>query len=196
MKSFKLLLLTSATCLMANHAQAFDGVIYFHGEITAASCVASGGAGTSVSGGKDGQVIDVNLGKVSMDSLRGSAEEGVTAGTSINLILDCGNTAAGLTTVKFGFDPLSGSGIDPKNNSLLKTAGTASGVGIAMFDADNQLINLSANDFYAAPLNKTGEDQDAKYSATLSMRASYMRNGDDVQPGTATGTLPFTLTYE
>ena len=105
-------------------------------------------------------------------------------------------TAAGLTTVKFGFDPLSGSGVDPKNNSLLKTTGTASGVGIGMFDADSHLINLSANETYVAPLIKTGEGQDAQYSATLNMRASYVANGNQLQPGTANGTLPFTLTYE
>ena len=74
MKSFKLLLLTSATCLMVNHALAADGVINFTGEITAASCIASGGAGASVSGSKGNQVIDVNLGKVSMDALGGSAK--------------------------------------------------------------------------------------------------------------------------
>lgn len=196
MKPFKLLLLTSATCLMANHVLAADGTINFTGEITAASCVASAGAGSSVGGSKGKQIIDVNLGKVSMDALGGSAEAGLAAGTAINLKLDCGNTAAGLTTVKFGFDPLSGSGVGPKNNSLLKTTGTASGVGIGMFDADSHLINLSANEFYAAPLNKTGEGQDAQYSATLNMRASYVANGDELQPGTANGTLPFTLTYE
>ena len=196
MKSFKLLLLTSATCLMANQVLAADGTINFTGEITAASCVASAGAGSSVGGSKGKQIIDVNLGKVSMDALGGSAEAGLAAGTAINLKLDCGNTAAGLTTVKFGFDPLSGSGVDPKNNNLLKITGSASGVGIGMFDADSQLINLSANESYAAPLSKTGDGEEAQYSATLNMRASYVANGDELKPGTANGTLPFTLTYE
>ncbi|MEG7358285.1 fimbrial protein [Pseudomonas citronellolis] len=196
MKSFKLLLLTSATCLMANQVLAADGTINFTGEITAASCVASAGAGSSVGGSKGKQIIDVNLGKVSMDALGGSAEAGLAAGTAINLKLDCGNTAAGLTTVKFGFDPLSGSGVDPKNNNLLKITGSASGVGIGMFDADSHLINLSANESYAAPLSKTGDGEEAQYSATLNMRASYVANGDELKPGTANGTLPFTLTYE
>lgn len=196
MKAIKFLMLTSAACILANTALAADGTINFTGEITAASCVASAGAGSAVSGGKGQQIVDVNLGKVGMDALGGSAEAGLAAGTSINLNLDCGNTAAGLTTVKFGFDPMSGSGIDPKNNSLLKTTGSASGVGIGMYDENSQLINLSANEVYSAPLTVAGEGQDAKYSAALNMRASYVANGDALKPGTANGTLPFTLTYE
>ncbi|RFD23996.1 fimbrial protein [Pseudomonas sp. GL93] len=196
MKALKLLVLTSAMCALANNAMAADGTINFTGEITAASCVASAGAGATVGGSAGNQVVDVNLGKVSMDSLGGVAGEGIAAGQSINLNLDCGNTAAGLTTVKLGFDPMAGSGVDLKKNSLLKTVGTAEGVGIGMFDADNQLINLSANEAYSAALVKSGEDEATKYTAALSMRAAYVANGDTITPGTANGTLPFTLTYE
>lgn len=196
MKAFKLLLLTSALSALANTAMAADGTINFTGEITAASCVASSGAGTSVGGSAGQQVVDVNLGKVSMDSLSSGEGLNIAAGNSINLNLDCGNTAAGLTTVKFGFDPMSGSGVDLKNNSLLKTTGTATGVGIGMYDADNKLINLSGNEAYSAALIKSGDGDDTKYSAALNMRASYVANGDTLTPGTANGTLPFTLTYE
>lgn len=196
MKAFKLLMLTSALCALANTAMAADGTINFTGEITAASCVASSGAGTSVGGGAGNQVVDVNLGKVSMDSLGSSAGLGIAAGKSINLNLDCGNTASGLTTVKFGFDPMAGSGVDLKNNSLLKTTGTAQGVGIGLYNQDNELINLSANEAFTAALIQSGEGEDAKYSAALNMRASYVANGDQLTPGTANGTLPFTLTYE
>lgn len=196
MKAFKLLLLTPAMCALANTALAADGTINFTGEIIAASCVASSGAGTSVGGGAGSQTVDVNLGKVSMDSLGGSAGGGIAAGKSINLNLDCGNTAAGLTTVTVGFDPMAGSGIDQKNNSLLKTVGTATGVGIGMYDANSQLINLSANEGISAALVKTGEDEATKYTAALNLRAAYVANGDTLGVGTANGTLPFTLTYE
>eukprot|EP01133_Synstelium_polycarpum_P005898 gene5898-6826_t len=196
MKVFKLLLLTSVMGSLANTALAADGTINFTGEIIAASCVASGGAGTSVGGGVGSQVVDVNLGKVSMDSLGGSAGGGIAAGKSINLNLDCGNTAAGLTTVKLGFDPMAGSGIDDKNNSLLKVTGTAKGVGIGMYDKDNKLINLSANEAYSAALVATGEGENTRYSASLNMRAGYVANGSTLGAGTANGTLPFTLTYE
>lgn len=196
MKSIKLLMLTSTLCAMANTAMAADGTINFTGEITAASCVASAGSGTSVGGSAGQQVVNVNLGKVSMDSLGGSAGSGIAAGSSINLSLDCGNTAAGLTTVKFGFDPMSGSGVDPKNNSLLKTTGNAKGVGIGMYDANNALINLAANEAFSSALVKSGDGADTKYTANLNMRAAYVANGDTLTPGTANGTLPFTLTYE
>lgn len=196
MKKLKLVVLISAMCGLVDTAMAADGTINFMGEITAASCVASAGAGSSVGGTAGQQLVDVNLGKVSMDSLGGDAGAGIAAGTAINLNLDCGNTAAGLTTVKFGFDPMSGTGTDQKNNSLLKTVGTAKGVGIGMYDGNNQLINLSANDAFTAALVKTGEGGDTKYSASLNMRAAYVANGDDLTPGTADGTLPFTLTYE
>ncbi|SDY57794.1 fimbrial protein [Pseudomonas sp. NFIX28] len=196
MKAIKFLMFASAACVLSSNAMAADGTINFTGEITAASCVASAGAGSSVGGTKGQQIVDVNLGKVSMDALAGSSESGLAAGTSINLNLDCGNTAAGLTTVKFGFDPMSGSGVDPKNNSLLKITGTATGVGIGMYDENSKLINLSANEAYSAPLTVAGEGAEAKYSAALNMRASYVANGDVLMPGTANGTLPFTLTYE
>lgn len=196
MKPFKFLLLTSALCSLANVAMAADGTINFTGEIIAASCVASSGAGTSVGGGVGNQTVDVNLGKVSMDSIAGAAGGGIAAGKSINLNLDCGNTAAGLTTVRLGFDPMAGSGIDENNNSLLKISGTATGVGIGMYDNNNQLINLSANEDYSAALVATGEGDETQYSANLNMRAAYVANGDTLGAGTANGTLPFTLTYE
>ncbi|WP_369991499.1 MULTISPECIES: fimbrial protein [Pseudomonas] len=196
MKAIQYLMLTSAACLLANTAMAADGTIKFTGEITAASCVASAGAGSSVGGSQGQQIVDVNLGKVSVDALGGSAEGGLAAGTSINLNLDCGNTATNLTTVKFGFDPMSGSGVDPRNNNLLKTTGSAKGVGIGMYDQNSKLINLSANEAYSAPLTVSGEGAEAKYSAALNMRASYVANGEEIVPGTAEGTLPFTLTYE
>ncbi|MDF3865407.1 fimbrial protein [Pseudomonas denitrificans (nom. rej.)] len=191
MKAIKALMISSAM-ILSGTAMAADGVINFTGEITAASCVASAGAGTSASGAKGQQVVDVNLGKVSIDSLTGDAGLGLAGATAINLNLDCGNTAAGLNAVKFSFDPQSGSGIDAKNNSLLKTMGSAEGVGIGLYDADSKLINLSANEGFVAPL---AEDA-GNYSATVSMRAAYVANGDAIVPGAANGTLPFTLTYE
>ncbi|HDU3681984.1 TPA: type 1 fimbrial protein [Klebsiella aerogenes] len=196
MKLFKLALITSAIFAFSQAAIAADGTINFTGEIIAASCVASSGAGTTVGGAVGSQTVNVDLGKVSIDSLGGTAAAGIAAGKSINLNLDCGNTAAGLTTVKLGFDPMAGSGIDQKNNSLLKITGTAEGVGIGMFDANNQLINLSANEGYTASLVKTGADDAAKYTAALNMRAAYVPNGATLVPGTANGTLPFTLSYE
>ncbi len=166
---------------------AADGTINFTGNITAASCSITGGSGTNVTGGKGSQDIAVNLGTVAADSI---------GGTSINLNLDCGNTATDLTLVKMKFDPQSGSGIDGKNNNLLKISGTATGVGIGVYDSNNKLVNLAANETVNAPLVKGGTDEAPVYTAALNMRAGYVANGEKIDAGTANGTLPFTLSYE
>lgn len=187
-KMIKQLLATSVICAFATSAMAADGTINFTGEITSASCVVSPGAGTV----GEKQVIDVNLGKVSMDSLGSGGSTGIVAGTSINLNLDCGNTGDGLSTVSINFDPLSGTGIDPSNSSLLKTQGTAKGVGIGLYNTDNTLLNLSGNQSFDSALVHEGD----KYTAKLNLRAAYVANGETVVAGPATGTLPFTLTYK
>ncbi len=176
---------------------AFDGTINFTGEISAASCKITGGAGTEVTNGGAGkQDITVSLGKVSADSI-GTVEEGTVAGgTSISLNLDCGNTATDLSLVKMKFDPLAGSGLDGKNNQLLKVAGSAKGVGIGLFDNNNKLLNLAANETVNAPLVKGGSDDAPVYTAALNLRAGYVANGEKVEAGLANGTLPFTLSYE
>ncbi|MFP3682079.1 type 1 fimbrial protein, partial [Pseudomonas sp. SIMBA_041] len=53
----------------AGSAMAADGTINFTGNITAASCSITGGAGTNVTGEKGNQDIAVNLGTVSADSI-------------------------------------------------------------------------------------------------------------------------------
>nr|WP_186354668.1 MULTISPECIES: fimbrial protein [unclassified Pseudomonas] len=190
------ILAAAITALITTSALAADGTINFTGEITAASCKASSGAGTSVGGGAGAQVIEVPMGKVSIDSLS-TKNPGIVSGTAININLDCGNTAAGLTTVKVMFDPNSGSGVDGSNNNLLKTTGAAKGVGIGIFDSSNNLINLAGNGSFDAPLVKAGTDPAFTYTANLNMRASYVANGvTPIVPGQANGTLPFTLTYQ
>ncbi|AZE07425.1 fimbrial protein [Pseudomonas chlororaphis] len=181
---------------VSTSALAADGTINFTGEIIAASCAITGGAGTSVGGSKGGQTIDIGLGKVSSDSLTGTAAGGIVGGKSINLNLDCGGTAAGLKSVKLQFDPSSGSGVDSKNVSLLKVTGGAEGVGIGLYNSSNKLVNLGANETIDGALVATGEGAETKYTANLNLRAGYVANGATVKAGAANGTLPFTLTYE
>lgn len=176
---------------------AADGTINFTGNITAASCSITGGAGTNVTGEKGKQDIAVNLGTVSADSVGGSSGHGIAGGTSINLSLDCGSSATDLTLVKMKFDPLAGSGIDGTNNKLLKISGTATGVGIGLYDSNNTLLNLAANETINAPLVKGGTVETPTYTAALNLRAGYVSNGAaKIAAGTANGTLPFTLSYE
>ncbi|WP_321859813.1 fimbrial protein [Burkholderia cenocepacia] len=195
-KSLIALAATAASLAFAHSAMAADGTIDFSGEITTASCTLSGGAGASVGGAKGDQLVKVNLGKVSADSLGGTAGSGIAAGTQINLHLDCGNTGTGLNTVKMKFDPWAGSGVDGKNNKLLKTTGNAEGVGIGLYNTNNQLLNLAANETFDAPLVKGGTDEAPTYKADLALRAGYVQSGETVKAGTADGTLPFTLTYQ
>ncbi|WP_260431300.1 fimbrial protein [Burkholderia contaminans] len=185
-----------AATFAAGSAMAADGTISFTGKITAASCSITGGSGANVSGGKGDQNIAVNLGTVSSDSIPDAQSTNIAAGTSINLNLDCGNTAQDLTTVKVKFDPMSGSGVDAKNNMLLKVTGGAEGVGIGMYDTSNKLLNLAANETFDAPLVKGGTAEEPVYTASLNMRAGYVKNGATFKSGAANGTLPFTLTYE
>lgn len=191
--ALKSLLALAVTAAGANSAMAADGTINFTGEITAASCNLTGGPGTTVGGSAGNQTIGVPLGKVSIDSLGGTAGGGIAASKNINLSLDCGNTATGLSTVKLQFDPRGGSGIDSRNVSLLKTSGVAQGVGIGLYDNNNALLNLSANDVVSAPLTDDGTGQ---YTAELNLRAGYVANGATITVGSANGTLPFSLSYE
>lgn len=151
--SMKSILAAAVASLVVGNAMAADGTINFKGEITAAACSITGGAGTTVGGAAGNQTIDVNLGKISIDSLGGTAGGSIAGGTSLNLNLDCGKTGTGLTTVKLKFNPMSGSTIDPNNESLLKTVGTATGVGIGIYGSDGKLLNLSANETIDAPLD-------------------------------------------
>ncbi|MBD9585499.1 type 1 fimbrial protein [Pseudomonas sp. PDM03] len=196
--SLRSILAATAVGLVTTSAIAADGKIEFTGEITAASCSATAGAGTGISGNKGNAVIAVGLGKVSIDSLQNTGSTPIVSGTPININLDCGNTATGLTTVKVKFDPYSGSGVDDKNNALLKIApGGASGVGIGIFAANNTMLNLAANDSFDSALIVTGEGKAAQYTAHLNMRAAYVANGEaTIVPGAANGTLPYTLTYQ
>ena len=186
----------AASFAAAGSAMAADGTINFTGAITTASCSLTGGAGASVSPGTGGQNIAVNLGTVSADSIGNTAGGGVAAGTNINLNLDCGDTGTGLSMVKMKFDPATGSGLDGKNNQLLKVAGDAEGVGIGLYDANNKLLNLAANETFNAPLTNAGTEDAPKYTAALNLRAGYVANGATIKAGVANGTLPFTLTYE
>ena len=197
----KSMLAVAMTGVLANSAMAADGTINFTGDIVAASCKATAGSGSNVSGEKGAQIINVKLGKVPIDSLKGSTS--IVAGTPINLDLDCGSTGTGLTLVKVQFDPRSGSGVDSSNGSLLKIAGgatAATGVGIGIYDLSGKLLNLGANETFNSELlaetTGTGETATTKYSAKLNMRTAYVANGATLKAGVANGTLPFTLTYE
>ncbi len=183
----------------AGSAMAEDGTIQFTGQIISASCTMKDGNGGVVSNA--GKTITVNLGAVSKDSLAGTAEgANIAAAKNINLVLDCANAIDGLNNVHVTFLPKvgTGSGLDATNNKLLKISGTAEGVGIGLFDASNQLINLAdpmTKLSGALTIDKT-DPNNIKGSANLNLRAAYVANGAAIKAGTANGTLPFVLNYD
>lgn len=179
---------------LASSAMAADGTINFTGEVSAVSCKLTGGPGSTVTGSQGAAKVDVSLGKVSADSVPAGGKISASS-TYINLLLDCGSTATGLSAVEMRFDPLSGSGLDTHNNSLLQTTGGAKGVGIGIYDHGNKLLNLAANDSITSTLT-TGTGATPSTTGTFSMRAAYLANGEPIVPGVANAELPFTLTYK
>lgn len=196
-KSLKGMLVLALAGAAANSAMAADGKINFTGEIIAASCeMLPGSGGGTVTDPKN---ITVDLGSVSKDALANSGGSGnIVAAKNINLVLDCANTSAGLTTVHLSFQPAAsgGSGLDLSDSRLLGVVGGAGGVGIGLFDQNNQLLDLHnpslkvSGTLTLAPGNSTG-------TANLSLRAAYVANGlPTITEGPANGVLPFSLSYE
>jgi major type 1 subunit fimbrin (pilin) len=174
-------------------AHANSGVITFTGELVATSCVVTPGAGV---GGGAGN-INVNMGTVALSDLSQGNGSDFGAATQINLDVDCSSGAGGLSSVKMIFDPRSGSGVNPGDTRLLQLspgAGAATGVGIAIINDNNKIINMNANETIDAPLVISGDTGKAE----LSMRAAYVLSGAPAQAtvGVANATLPFTLKYE
>ncbi|WP_204383109.1 fimbrial protein [Pseudomonas sp. NFPP19] len=186
------ILAITASGLVASSAMAADGTINFTGEISSVSCSITAGGGT---GGGGAQTITVPLGKVSIDSIKTPAEGTIASTVRINLNLDCGSTGSGLSTVDMKFDPAAGSGIDLKDPRLLKTLGAGKGVGIAIYNENNQIINMSANEIISGTLTQSPPST-GTYKSSISLRAGYVANAEDFVAGKADGTLPFSLTYK
>lgn len=193
MNKLKTIMAACAACALSSTAMAADpdGKIVFTGEIISGSC--------EVTGAGAGNTVAVPLGKVLISTITDAGAGGKAASVPITMNLNCSNSSAGLTTVKFKFDPTSGgSGIDSHDTRLLKTTGAATGVGIGLYDGSNQLINLSdsSKEYSAALTAAGGTGGNNQYTATMNMSASYVGNGQTVVVGAANGTLPFTLTYD
>lgn len=193
MNKLKTIMAACAACALTSTAMAADpdGTINFTGEIISGSCkVIGAGAGNSV---------PVDLGRVLISDIETAGAGNKVNGATIKMELDCSSSSAGLKTVKFKFDPTSGSGLDTVDNRLLKITGAATGVGIGLYDGSGQIINLSdSSKEYSAALTTAagGTAGNNKYTATMNMSASYVGNGAALEAGAAAGTLPFTLTYD
>lgn len=171
------------------------GTINFTGAVQDVSCNVK--PGTGASGSDDNITID--LGTVSKDGIANNAET-VTgmATTFASIDVTCADVKS-LNKVKMKFDGYSGSGVE-SNRGLLHvtghgTADNADGVGIAILDDNNKVIDLrDSAKFIEADLTKNGNDATAK----LNFKAAYMMIGNkaDIIAGKAHGQLPFVLIYE
>ncbi|MCX2891084.1 MULTISPECIES: fimbrial protein [Pseudomonas] len=167
-----------------------SGKISFTGVINNDAC--------SVDGANADRVIAVDMGSVAIKDM-GTAENptaGRVTGKDFNLNVNC-NLG---TKVAMIFDANSGgSGLvtGKKVLALTKGTGTAANVGIALLDANGNLIDLSsaATAKIQSDVHGTGAEGG---DATLSFSAAYVTTG---AAGTATAgrgdaTLPFILQYE
>lgn len=187
----KLVLVSSiiAAATFAQLSQAKTGDINFTGELIAASCsVSGGGAG----GGPNS--INVPMGKVSIDDLGDGSAGDFGAETAVNLDIDCASGAGGLTSVIMNFAPRSGSGLDADDTRLLQlTSGGAAGVGIALINDTNTIIDLGSAETVKAAL--TAGSNPGEATAKLNLRAAYIKTTTPTA-GVANATMPFTLSYE
>lgn len=187
----KNMLITTAlasTFAFSGLATAANGVINFQGELTNTTCTAVPGPGSG-----SGSNFLIDFGKVSIADLSDGTGTSHGGAKYVNVQIDC-TSAASVTTVKAGFDPAAGSGIDLNDGRLLAVNGLSRGAGIAMIDEAGAVINLSANETIDWPLTVDPTTGDA--TALMQMRAAYVLNGVTPVPGTNTAQLPFTLTFE
>lgn len=171
-------------------AYAKTGDINFTGSLTAVTCSITGG-----NGGATGNNINVKMGTVSIRDLGDGTSGNFGAETGINLDIDC-TGATGLTAAVMSFAPRSGSGVVSSDTRLLQLAtgaGTATGVGIAIIDGANNIIDLGNAATIKTPLT-AGTDDAA--TAKFKMRAAYIKTATTPTAGTANATMPFTIAYE
>lgn len=177
----------------AQGVSANSGTVNFTGSLTAATCTVAPGAGA----GGSGQNIDVQMGNVGLADLSSGSGVNYATTTSITIEVNCASGMTGLNTVKMAFDPLSGSGVDSEDSRLLRlsaagTGSVASGVGIALINESNAIVDLNSGGTVDTPLIVT---EDAA-TALLKLRAAYVATRATPTAGSANATLPFTLTYE
>lgn len=170
----KTLIALSLICAPVLCAQAADGTIKFTGNITDAACTVDTSSASQ----------NVNLGTVSASAF---ATVGATAAPtkfSINLT-DCPET---VTKASVKFDGL----VNTVNSDLLalNTDSTATGVGIAIYEADSS----TKLPLLTASLPQT-IDSAAGATNTLNFVAKYMSTAAKVAAGTANASTDFTIVY-
>lgn len=195
MKKLSLAFLTLSILAATGSAYAADpapvkagsGTINFTGVINNDAC--------SVEGAGQNKNISVAMGEVSIKDI-GTASAPIGSGKlsaeNFNMKINCN---AG-TKVAMLFEPTRGAGTGvvagTKVLNLISGLGAAKNIGIALLDANGELIDLSSPT--AAKIENNLQDS----NATLKFSAAYVTTAplDKVVAGRGDATLPFTLQYE
>ncbi|WP_244142269.1 fimbrial protein [Pseudomonas gozinkensis] len=194
MNTLPLALLTLALSVSAGSALAAEpptkagtGTINFTGIINNDAC--------SVDGADLNKTISVAMGDVSIKDMGTAASptgSGKLSAENFGMKISCN---AG-TKVSMIFEPKKGAGSGivegTKVLNVIGGLGAAKNVGIALFDANNNQIDLSS------PATAKIEDTLQDGSSTLKFSAAYVTTGaaGTAIAGRADATLPFTLQYE
>lgn len=177
---------TTGTASAAN-----NGKLIFNGTLTNISCDVGAGAGTGP--GTNPGEINVDLGNVSFSDIGTFAESKLQTAAPIQLLVNCTAGADQYNQVKMRFLASNGSGQDQNDLKLLRTTGSAQGVGIGLLNASNVLMDLGGTETIDKPLVKDGQ---GGATAELNFGAVYVLNGSTARPGRADGFMPFVLDYE
>ncbi|MFW9081405.1 fimbrial protein [Pseudomonas sp. P2757] len=194
MKKLSLTLLTLSMLAVAGQSfaaetptKAGSGTINFTGTINNDAC--------SIEDAGPGKTISVAMGDVSIKDMGTAAApkgSGKLSVENFDMKINCN---AG-TKVAMIFEPTKsgGSGIFPgtKVLNLIPGVGAAKNIGIALLDAQGELIDLSSPT--AARIENNLQDGDT----TLKFSAAYVTTADPktAVAGRGDATLPFTLQYE
>lgn len=168
-----------------------NGKLIFNGTLTNISCDVGAGVGTSP-GSNPGE-INVDLGNVSFSDVGTFAESKLTTAMPIQLLINCSAGVDQYNQVKMRFLASNGSGQDQNDLKLLRTTGSAQGVGIGLLNGSNILMDLGGTETIDKPLVQDGV---GGATAELNFGAVYVLNGTSTRPGNADGFMPFVLDYE
>lgn len=167
------LLMLSPLALWTPAGAAHDGVINVTGKIVDKTCAVSA----------DSKNMLVTLGSVANKQFARAGEGSPYQSFTINLE-KCGAAASNVTVTFSG----SSDSDDPRLLALAQDTGSATGMGIAIYDGEKKLI----------PLNQPGAStplSPGQPSVTLNFYARYLANGDAVASGSANASATFTLNY-
>lgn len=151
-----------------------DGNVDFEGSIMDASCIVD-------LDGVGGTRLNVQLGNIPKSSFRG--EGSTTSATQFNITLkNCPNT---VSAAKVKFD---GIGYNGGNAALQLTQGQGVATGVAIQLSDRTGVLPLRTDSAPYPLTDTAPN-------ILDFYARYLQTEATIQPGTASSTASFTVSY-